>query len=174
MTPVQAQTKLRCCCCNKARDWDLHPCPAQNCEGGFTDGGFSLQTPNTDRCAQFVESRLGSFSLNANVCHSLSLVIKVTFLRTMAEEVENNGMVSSLGPAFAVSIPCSTVTIANSFLTEMVIYPSAGIHKIRSSFMVLKEHFLPSQPVINRHLHLCLRFSSIPKRSSPLHPSQPP
>lgn len=168
MPAVQTQTKLRHCYSNKARDWGLHPCPVQNREGGTTDGGFSLQTPNIDRCAQVVESRQG----DVNICHSLPPIVKVTFFRTMAEEVENKGMVSSLGPAFAVSIPYSTV-IANFFLTEMVSYPSVGIHKIRSSFMVVKEHFLPSQPLVNRCLHLRLRFSSIPKRSSPLHSSHP-
>lgn len=90
MTPVQAQTKLRHCYYNKAIDWDLHPFPVQSHEGGITDGGFSLQTPNIDRCAQVVVCRQGGFSLHANVCHSLSPITKVIFFRTMTGEVEKN------------------------------------------------------------------------------------
>lgn len=112
--PSTSPENLRHCYCNKARDWDLHPFPVQNREGGITDWGFSLQTPNTDRCDKAVLSRQGGFSLN--VCHSLPPIMKVTVLRTMAEEVENKGSDSSRGHAFAISIPCSTVKIANFFL----------------------------------------------------------
>lgn len=96
---------------------------------------------------------------------------KSNFLQDHDRSGEEQG---KLYPTFAISLPNSTVTIANFILTEMVIYPSIGNHEIRSSFMVLKGHFLPSQPFINRHLRLCLGFSSIPKRSSPLHSSPHP
>lgn len=169
---VQAQPKLSHCYCNKAMDWHLHPCPGWTQEGRITDLGSSLQAPNIGRCAQLLVSRQGDFHRQVNLCHSLSPIIKVSYFRTMAEELEkeDKGNDSSLSPAFAKSTPSSTVTITNFFLTEMVISTVLGPIKWGAHSWCWKN----VSPPMDRHLSLCLRLSFFQRDSPHSHRKQKP